>query len=74
MFDTIEKVCSTYNNTDKPNEIQIILCDIFDSLRKKGSINSIAINMAIIDLIANLLFSQNSKGIWNILQFLTLKY
>lgn len=66
MFDTIERVCSTYyNTTDKPNEIQIILSKIFDSFRKEGSINSVAINMAIIDLISKLLFSQNIKGIYN---------
>lgn len=72
MFDTIEKVCLTYSNINKPNEIQFILSNIFDSLRKTGSINSVTINMAIIDLISKLLLSQNIKGIYNVLQFLTL--
>lgn len=53
-----------YNNTDKSNEIQIILSNIFDCLRKAGSNNIVAINMAIIDLISKLLLSDTIKGIY----------
>lgn len=72
LFDTIEKVCLNHNNTDQINDIQIILSDIFDTIRKKGLIHCAAVTMDIIDLISKLLLSKIIKGIYNVIQFVTL--
>lgn len=65
LFDTIEKVCSNHNDMEQINDIQIILSDIFDTIRKVGLIRCVAVTMAIIDLISKLLLSKNIKGIYN---------
>ncbi|VVC41563.1 Hypothetical protein CINCED_3A002699 [Cinara cedri] len=61
LFDTIEQVCLKYNSNDQLNKIQIILSDIFDTIRKAGPINSTTINIAIINLVSKLLLSDNIK-------------
>lgn len=66
LFDTIEKVCSNYNSIGQSNEIQIILSNIFNTLRQARSNHIVAINMAIIDLISKLLLSDHIKGIYYI--------
>lgn len=67
LFDTIEKVSLNCNTMEESNEIQNILSNIFDTIRKAGPIHIEAITMAIIDLASNLLLSDNIKGILKIL-------
>lgn len=62
LFDTIEKVCLNYNAISQSDEIQIILSNIFNTLRQAGSFHIVAINMAIIDLISKLLLSDHIKS------------
>lgn len=65
LFDTIEKVCLKYNNAEQSNKVQIILSDIFNTLREAGPIHITAINMAMIDLISKILLSDNIKGMFD---------
>lgn len=67
LFDTIDKLCLNYNNTDYSNEIQTILSNIFDTILLAEPIHIMAINMALIDLISKLLLSDNIKGNYLIL-------
>lgn len=67
LFNVIENVCLKFNTTEQSYDIQNILSNIFDTIRKAGSIHIEAINMAIINLVSKLLLSNNIKGIYNIL-------
>lgn len=73
LFDIIEQVCLNYKNNEQFTKIQIILSNIFDTIRKAGSINIIAMNMTLIDLVAKLLLSDDIKGIFgNIIFYITI--
>lgn len=61
LLDTVEKLC--LNETEHSNDIQSILSNVFDTLRLAGSIQIMAINIALIDLISKLLLSDDIKGI-----------
>lgn len=65
LFDTIEKVCLNYNSTEQFYNIQIILSNIFNTIRKAGPINIEAINIAMVDLVSKLILIHNIKGIYN---------
>lgn len=62
LFNTIEKVCFDCNGIEQSNEIQIILSEIFNTMRKAGKIHVAAINMAMLDLISTILLSDHIKG------------
>lgn len=68
LYNTIENVCLNLK-IEQSIEVPIILSNIFDTMRKAGSIHIAAINMALIDLISKLILSDNIKGIF-VLQFL----
>lgn len=62
LLDTVEKLC--LNETEHSKDIQSILSNVFDTLRLAGSIQIMAINIALIDLISKLLLSDDIKGIF----------
>lgn len=62
LFNTIEKVCFDCNSVEQSKETQIILSKIFNTMLKAGLIHTAAINMAMLDLISNILLSDHIKG------------